>query len=135
MYPSWYRAFYKWLADYESLLRTIAEEKTPVASGEAKMNPEPDDKGSVPISDAEAYRAMDAVSRVNTLREMGIFATTKWRIEAHCRFHGVQSMTLDTNEEIPEGTWLRCFGCLGNGKTRWLEISERKRITEEETTE
>jgi hypothetical protein len=138
----------EWLIRYEALLREIAQasaellaaidalenSSTTTARPPVAENPEPDDVGRPPISDPEAYRLQDKIAReVNTLADMGIFATSKWRLEAHCRYHGTQSLTLETNEDIPEGSWLRCFGCLNNGVTRWLEVTERKRLVEEGT--
>ena len=99
-YPSWYR-----------VAKTFARRR---------MNPEQNDDSLVPITDSEAYRIQDAMTRVDKLDDMGIYPISKWSLKAICYMHGWQARDVETTDLVPRQPRIECWSC-----TRALPVTAR----------
>ena len=127
IYPDWYRLQIEYRKAYEEKVRNIAFQQ---AMGQRMNNPEPDNKNLVPITDAEAYRAMDAVSRIERLTDMGINPPTKWKLDGQCRFNGLQVHTVETVNQQPDQREVYCWDCVANNVHRLVLVIEVAASTE-----
>ncbi len=75
------------------------------------MASELNDDSLVPITMAEQYRAVDVLSRVNTLIEMGIYPVARWSLKASCYLHGWQARDVETTEQAPTQPRIDCWQC------------------------
>jgi hypothetical protein len=91
LYPDWYKR-----------AKTFARRR---------MNPEQNDDSLVAITLQECYRLQDALTRCDTIADMGIFETTKWSLKAYCYMHGWQARDVETTELVPRHPRIDCWSC------------------------
>lgn len=77
----------------------------------------------------------DAVNRAKTLKDMGIYPITRWKLTGRCSMHGHQVLYVETTEELTAeilSGYIKCNECGIRGVDRWLPVAEFNVVKREE---